>query len=107
MKIETGASVKMVKCPTCAGTGKQKIETTTISPGKPVEKTSIEITCIICKGAKTITEKAKRALEREAELWCKCTTPSDDVVFHDDGTCSQCRKHHYHCGTCKKICQVG
>lgn len=107
MKIRVEAAPAMVPCPTCKGKGKQTLETTTISPGKPVEKLSMEITCVVCKGAKLITPQAQRALKREMDLWCSCKTPSEDVIFHDDGECRQCRKHHYHCGTCGKITQVG
>lgn len=105
MKIKV--SEKMLKCPACKGSGKQTIESTTISPGKPVEKTSVEITCVICKGARAIRQEVKDALDREAALWCKCEKSSDDVTFHEDNECRDCRKHHYHCGNCGKICQVG
>ncbi len=109
MKIHTGPKPpKMVKCPTCVGTGIQTIETTTISPGKPVEKSSLKIACVICKGAAVISPAVKKALEREAKLWCTCKKPDlDNCTFCDDGECADCNKHHYHCGTCQKICQVG
>jgi hypothetical protein len=99
---------KMVKCPGCKATGIQEIQSTTISPGKPVEKSVTQIICIICRGAAVVHPRVVKALEREAELWCSCEKPNlEDSIFCDDGTCSDCEKHHYHCGTCKKICQVG
>lgn len=98
---------KMVKCPTCLGTGTQEIQSTMISPGKPVEKSVTKIVCIICNGATVVHPRVVKALEREKALWCRCATPSDDVIFHDDFQCRDCDKHHYHCGTCQKITQVG
>ncbi len=109
MKIHTGPKPpKMVQCPTCKGSGKQTLETTTISPGKLTEKLSMEITCVICKGAAVVTPAVIQAIKREADLWCSCKKPDfDNITFHDDGECRDCRKHHYHCGACGKICQVG
>jgi hypothetical protein len=108
MKIHTGPKPpKMVKCPTCKGAGIQDIHSTTISPGKPVEKAVTKIVCIICKGAAVVHPKVVKALEREAAMWCRCEKPSDDIIFHDDFECGDCDKHHYHCGTCQKITQVG
>lgn len=98
---------KMVKCPTCKGSGMQKIESRTHSPGKPVEIAFTNIICIICKGAAVVHPRVVKALEREAAMWCRCEKPSDDIIFHDDGECGDCRKHHYHCGACGKITQVG
>ena len=99
---------KMVKCPGCKGTGMMKIQSTTISPGKPDEKATTNILCVTCKGAAVITPAHMKALEREAELWCSCEKPDlENSTFCDDGECADCRKHHYHCGTCQKICQVG
>lgn len=107
MKIHTGPKPpKMVQCPTCKGSGIQTIETTMRSPGK-IETSSLKITCVVCKGAAVISPEAQKALQREADLWCRCGKSSDDVIFHDDGECSQCRKHHYHCGSCGKISQIG
>lgn len=109
MKISTGPKPpKMVKCPACKGAGIQTIESTTISPGKPVEKSSTKIVCIICKGAAVVHPRVVKALEREAALWCSCENADlSNSTFCDDGTCSDCEKHHYHCGACNKICQVG
>lgn len=109
MKIHTGPKPpKMLKCPACKGAGIQTIETSTISPGKPVEKTSLKITCVICKGAAVVSPAVIQALKREQAMWCTCKNPiNSDVTFHDDGECGDCHKHHYHCGDCQKICQVG
>lgn len=107
MKIHTGPkSPKMLKCPACNGAGIQTIETTMRSPGK-VETSSLKITCVICKGAAVVTPAVIQALEREQAMWCRCGKSSDDVIFHDDGECGDCHKHHYHCGNCQKISQVG
>jgi hypothetical protein len=39
--------------------------------------------------------------------WCKCENLSTNDLFHDDGECKACRKHHWHCGRCGEISQVG
>lgn len=107
MKIHTGPkSPKMLKCPACKGAGIQTIETTMRSPGK-VETSSLKITCVICKGAAVVSPAVIQALKREEAMWCRCEKSSDDVIFHDDGECGDCHKHHYHCGNCQKITQVG
>ena len=53
------------------------------------------------------------------EIWCdgKCDNPNDDANFYDDGngkiykdSSGQtyiCSKHHWSCGVCDKIVQVG
>lgn len=100
------AEQKLVECPTCGGKGVQVLETTTWSvTGKTTESTTI--TCVVCKGKKQITAKEKQGLIDEAALWCSCGNPSKDVEFYDDGECTDCDKHHYHCSDCRKIVQVG
>ena len=47
--------------------------------------------------------------EPEAEpTWCRCVAGFDDPFFVPDGWC-KCgvSKHHWHCGQCKQVCQVG
>ena len=42
--------------------------------------------------------------------WCECEEETDDCLFHDDGVApeSMCPgKHHWHCGLCGKLIQVG
>lgn len=104
----TANTSKLVACPTCAGTGKEKIESTLHEPGKAPQKSVLEIKCVICAGGGRITPRMKKAVEtRVDDFWCHCKTPSEDVTFHDDFECRDCQKHHYHCGTCHKISQVG
>jgi hypothetical protein len=109
MNILTGPKPsKMVECPACKGEGKEHATVRTIQPDRPVEKRIVTITCSACSGRKKITRQLKVALERQNELWCHCRPPSsEDIIFHDDNTCKQCQKHHYHCGSCGKITQVG
>lgn len=46
-----------------------------------------------------------------ADHWCSCeSSDSANVIFCDDGQVINehcCSKHHYHCGACRKIVQVG
>jgi hypothetical protein len=56
----------------------------------------------------TLTKAQQAQLKREEKLWCDCKKPDYEAhVFHDDGQCNTCYKHHYHCGSCGKIYQVG
>lgn len=64
---------------------------------------------------KEFVERTKREAEETAHLWCRCefwTTPEgpepqNPPTYHADGECSDCQKHHWHCGDCGKISQVG
>jgi hypothetical protein len=40
--------------------------------------------------------------------WCECGDYMENDIFSNDFMC-RCgvEKHHYHCGTCKKITQIG
>lgn len=42
--------------------------------------------------------------------WCECEQETDDFIFHDDNIApwdSCVLKHHYHCGLCLKLNQIG
>ncbi len=43
--------------------------------------------------------------------WCQCHAEEDDytpaIYFPDNACHCGCRKHHYHCGRCGKLEQVG
>ncbi len=42
-------------------------------------------------------------------LWCQCEGDEgfENPTHHADGECADCDKHHWHCGTCGKISQIG
>ena len=94
-------------CPTCKGTGKQTIRATTIDDRGVTKEPPMVITCILCKGAKEISEAEFASVERERELWCRCSK-SKSGPFYDDGKHPGCvNKHHWHCVNCGKITQIG
>lgn len=40
--------------------------------------------------------------------WCRCEEFPREAVYMPDAVCPcGVRKHHYHCPTCKCVCQVG
>lgn len=55
---------------------------------------------------KTEDQKRKKAFDA---FWCSGHPGQEHkgTVFHNDGECSWCSKHHYHCVVCGKIEQVG
>ena len=65
--------------------------------------------CYTCKGKGTVPLGYNAKLKAADEaFWCKCgKSDTADTTFHDDGECRACNKHHYHCGVCNKISQVG
>ena len=75
---------------------------------KPTRTT---ITCIECDGKKVLPKGYRAAQEKaEKEFWCQCpadSVPIESIIFHDNGECAMCEKHHYHCPDCGKITQVG
>lgn len=55
---------------------------------------------------KTEAEKAA-AKAAWAAFWCSCKVETPGAIYHADGTCPTCHKHHWHCPACHKIVQVG
>lgn len=61
----------------------------------------------------SVEEYRTRLKEEGEKHWCKC--PKEvrerfDTIYHDNGriTNQHCvKKHHYHCGKCKKLTQIG
>ena len=59
--------------------------------------------CLNCDGKGWRTPAEQRKVEAMNAMWCRCATPGEPV-FHDDEPGS---KHHWTCGTCGKVTQVG
>ena len=61
----------------------------------------------------TVEEYRQRLKADLDKHWCACPEEKKRLkptVFHDNGrmTNQHCvRKHHWHCGSCKKLVQVG
>ena len=94
----------LVACPVCKGNGTQSIIVEEF--GKPGSSTT-DIGCVVCNGRKRISAREARMVERERNMMCYCGNPGGETHFHDDGECSECRKHHFHCADCGKILQIG
>ena len=57
----------------------------------------------------TLDEEDLKALKELQASWCACDSESDPL-FHDDGQTplDNCvDKHHYHCGWCLGLSQIG
>lgn len=90
----------METCPSCKGTKKVTIKV--ISNG--VREPDMELDCVTCNGTGEVRDGYTKALE---DFWCHCGNPSGDVEFHDDGEGAACSKHHYTCGDCGRVLQIG
>jgi hypothetical protein len=53
----------------------------------------------------------RKLLKQEMRHMCSCDSPdTDNLIFCTDGQVfnEHCvHKHHYHCGRCKKVFQIG
>lgn len=91
-------------CGTCKGTGTYNLPVTTHGVGTEI----IPIKCPQCDGMGELTPARAEALRREDAMWCGCGKSDEAPVFYADGQHRGCvHKHHWHCGNCRKISQVG
>jgi hypothetical protein len=95
-----------MKCPTCKGTGKYDLPTTTMTTNG-YSKEICEITCFTCHGSGRITVKQHNDMIEARKIWCSCGNPSEETNFYDDGEHPTCSKHCYTCVDCGKIVQIG
>lgn len=113
-------ATKTEKCRTCKGKGRyeQKYIEHTIAQrdaGLPgIERSMGVVECFTCKGAGVLPLGYQAAYAKAMrEFWCdgkgRCANEDASLVgaFHDDGECAKCDKHHWHCGVCGNIRQVG
>lgn len=89
-------------CPVCKGSG---MNYTTISTfGEKEKQISIGV-CYDCKG-KSVNKKEGKAIQKHIEeleaSWCNCG--SEDSYYVPD---RKGEKHHWNCGCCHKLKQVG
>jgi hypothetical protein len=91
-------------CLKCKGTKTLDIKITTYGkPGMEVKT----IKCVYCDGTGKMTDKQIAQFKAEQEMWCRCSNPSGERIFYDDGEHPQCSKHCWACADCNKIVQVG
>lgn len=99
-----------IPCPTCNATGNLTVHATTIDSNGSHPHEPVELTCVSCKGKKTVPEAYGQALKEMNESWCECSRADQDrygVEFYDNGEHPDLHKHHYRCVSCKKIVQIG
>lgn len=93
----------MQNCPRCKGSKK----TTVIVEQAGKAETTFVMPCITCDGVGKVTPKRARQHRAEVNAWCKCP-PSDSLmdraIYRPDTARS---KHHWDCGACGKLLQVG
>lgn len=95
----------MVNCPDCKGKG--KITVTITEAGKKGEKKWVT-DCLTCQGVGKVTKEKNKAYKDYLNMWCECeNSPIEAWTFHDDGEHPVIQKHHYRCGICHKITQIG
>ncbi len=96
-------TIKMNVCPQCKG--KKEITCTVHESGK--KDTEFTMPCVTCKGKGELTDAEYRAEIKFRKSWCQCGNKSKEVRFYDDYEHPDCSKHHYRCGDCGKILQIG
>ena len=92
-------------CPQCSGSGKIQY-TVHEGIGPNATKTEHEMTCILCKGFKTVSDAVMKVFKYESTMWCECDKETI-VTFYDDGEHPELSKHHYRCKVCDKVTQIG
>lgn len=108
-------------CPKCGGRGKIKVEvheggSTHAEPtpdgglrvsllgGGTVR--AVELTCVYCEGAGTVSGAALAQIKREDAMWCRCEHSSGST-HHADGQGPEINKHHWRCDDCGGVTQIG
>jgi hypothetical protein len=91
-------------CPTCKGSGMTYTTITTF--GEKEKQISIGV-CFDCKGEVVDEEEGVAIQEHNDQLkamWCNCNTPIENSYYVPDRPGV---KHHWNCGCCHKLRQVG
>lgn len=91
--------MKMISCPQCSGA--KQITITVSEAGQP--DTTFSMACPTCHGKGTVTTAQKKRYEQMMAAWCTCPTHGDPEYHPDTAT----DKHHWTCGNCGKLLQVG
>ncbi len=94
-----------MQCPTCKGTGRQTLTVRNLCDDDDTVEV-IEITCLVCRGDRTITSHQYAEIQWSKDQWCKCGEP-DGARYVPDNVSDICDKHHWLCNACDKITQVG
>lgn len=92
----------MKTCPRC--NSKKTITITVHQNGGTSTET---LPCITCEGHGDVTDGQYANYKAEQEVWCRCGNPSGETQFYDDGEHPEIAKHHWRCGDCSKVVQIG
>ena len=90
-------------CPKCKGTG--KINGSLTING---ETTPLNMDCYICEGipmSKADGIALQKEMDKESAMWCDCGNEDHDTAYYVADTPKM--KHHWCCGNCDKIVQIG
>lgn len=96
----------MNQCPQCEGRKRITLTVTEIRPGRPKKVSENEIKCVECDGTGTVSDAQLRARERARAMWCRCDEPHEPH-YVPDGAHPEVSKHHWRCGSCDGVTQVG
>jgi len=91
-----------MKCPQCKGTGELSVEF--VMKGK---HSAFPVTCITCDGSGQVTKAQEKEYRNALAMWCECGNPSEGTSYVPDNASSVCVKHHWVCGDCGRVVQVG
>lgn len=101
-KAMAKTKAKSAMCPQCKG---RKIITVTVHEHGKSEVRDFDTSCFTCHGRGQVSEaKGKEYADAVASM-CSCeTTDSAKWKYHPD---TKAKKHHYTCGHCGKVTQIG
>lgn len=94
-------------CPGCSGAGAivARVEFDDEAP------TDMRLTCTWCGGTGALSEEQRRQYDWAQLIWCRCEASlRAGLVAHGNSETpwKNCvEKHHYHCGSCRGVSQIG
>ena len=93
----------MPKCIKCKGKGQATLNVYS----EEASPKSFEIDCVHCDGSGRMTNIEIKQTQWFDLQWCKCDFTPNETRYYADGQHPDCDKHHYRCGTCGLITQIG
>ena len=70
-------------------------------------KSVVTLPCVGCNGKGEVSDQVFRQQLGESEIWCQCSDPLGQTRFFHDGEHPDLFKHHWRCGSCNKVVQIG
>lgn len=98
-------------CPKCEGTGTQTWTLKeTDAKGNWIDSTQSTIDCLWCNAIGKVDDETLEQITYEDSLWCECEDEQEAMLnayYLEDGEHDELEKHHWRCGCCDKVLQIG